>query len=84
MSTVKAYYDGLAFLPIEPVQLLKGSVVNLSILFDDSTNNNTAERLSAFRKLTNEFRELNKTEPLSPEFDELLNKRVNFVRELDL
>jgi len=84
MSTVKAYYDGLAFLPIEPVQLLKGSVVNLSILFDDSTNKNTAERLSAFRKLTNEFRELNKTEPLSPEFDELLNKRVNFVRELDL
>ena len=84
MTTVRAYYDGLSFVPIEPVDVKKGMVVSLSILLDETSNHRTAELLSAFRKLTSEIRELNQTEPLPPEYDEILNTRVTFARELDL
>ena len=84
MSTVRAYYDGLAFVPIEPVQVQKGKIVNLSILSEEKVSPQSAARLAAFKKLTNEIRELNLTEPLPPEFDEIMNTRVNFMSELDL
>jgi hypothetical protein len=39
-----------------------------------------AVRLAAFRQLTQEIIELNKTEPLPPEFDEILSRRVRLRR----
>jgi len=84
MTTVRAYYDGLSFVPIDPVDMKKGKVVSLSILLDESANKKTAELLAAFRKLTSEVRELDQTEPLPPEYDEILQTRVNFARELNL
>jgi predicted DNA-binding antitoxin AbrB/MazE fold protein len=84
MSTVRAYYDGLSFVPIEPVNVQKGKVVRLSILLEESANKRIAERLAAFRKLTDEINTLNRTEALPPEYDEILQARVNFARELDL
>jgi len=84
MSTVKAYYNGLSFVPIEPVHMQKGKVVRLSILHEEAVSQERVTLLAAFRKLTNEIIELNKTEPLPPEYDEILNSRVNFSRELSL
>jgi len=84
MSTVRAYYDGLAFVPIEPVHMQKGKVVSLSILNDVAINSGAAEKLIAFRKLANEIHELNQVEPMPPEFDEIMCTRVNFKRELEL
>ena len=71
VSTVKAYYDGLIFMPIEPVQVPKGKVVSLSIAYDESTDLKVTEKLAEFRKLTNEIHELNQIEPLTPEFDNI-------------
>jgi hypothetical protein len=34
--------------------------------------------------ITNDLEKLNETEPLPLEFDEILARRVNFTRELDL
>jgi hypothetical protein len=38
------------------------------------------KKLTAFRKLTNEIVELNKTDPLPLEFDEILSQRMHFRR----
>ena len=84
MSTVKAYYDGLMFVPMEPVYMPKGKVVSLLIVNDDTTDLKVAEKLAAFRKLTGEIHELNQTEPLPPEYDEIISNHVDFARELDL
>ena len=84
MSTVKAYYDGLTFVPIEPVFVPKGRIVSLSIVHEDTTCLKESEKLAAFKKLTQEIHELNQAEPLTPEFDSMISKRVNFTRELNL
>ncbi|MCL1873868.1 MAG: hypothetical protein FWF85_07110 [Clostridiales bacterium] len=72
LKAVKAYYDGKAFVPIEPLDMPKGRVFHLSILQEETTNPKAAEKLASFRQLTHEIHELNKKEPLPPEFDEIL------------
>ena len=84
MSTVRAYYDGLAFVPIEPVNVKKGIVVSLSILGEGTQNPEVSRRLAAFRKLTGEIHELNLSEPITSEFDEIISRGVRFKRELEL
>ena len=84
MSSVKAFYDGSAFVPIESVNIPKGIIVNLSFLQDETINSKNVEKLAAFRQLTKEIREINKSEPLPQEFDEILANRVNFTGEFGL
>jgi hypothetical protein len=36
------------------------------------------KKLAAFRQLTKEITELNKTDPLPPEFDDILSQRLQF------
>ena len=84
MSTVKAYYDGVCFIPIEPVNMQKGLVVSLQFATEDTAETRIAAKLAEFRQLTNEIHKTNKTEPLPPVFDEILGNRVNFTRELAL
>lgn len=43
-----------------------------------------AKKLVQLVCITNDLEKLNETEPLPPEFDEILARRVNFTRELDL
>jgi hypothetical protein len=81
---VKAYYDGTALFPLERVDIPKGKVVNLIFNEEEASNSNTDQKLSQLARIANNFAELNKVEPLPSEFDELLAKRVNFSRELDL
>jgi hypothetical protein len=84
MITVKAYYDGAAFVPVEPIDIVKGKFVELTVLREEDTDSEIAKRLSAFARITNNIREINKTDPLPPEFDAILAKRVNFTGGLDL
>ena len=84
MSTVKAYYDGRRFVPIEPVAVRKGRIINLQIVSEETEEARTAARLAAFIQLTDDIHETNKTDPLPPEFDEIMGKRVNFARDLGL
>jgi len=84
VSTVKAYYDGVTFFPIETLDIPGGKVVNLTIDDEKTTGPEIAQKLARLAYINNILESLNKTEPLPPEFDEILAQRVNFTRALDL
>ena len=84
MSTVKAYYDGSTFYPIGVLDIPKGKVVNLTIEEQDTPSPETARKLAQLAYINSNLDELNATEPLPPEFDEILAQRLNFARILDL
>ena len=83
MTAVRAVYDGQVFIPEKPCNLAKGSEVTLTI---ESLNNipEKQKKLAAFRQLTKEVYETNKTDPLPPEFDAILSQRVRFREIADL
>ena len=80
MTAVKAIYDGNVFIPERKCNLAlsKGSEVTLTIKSIDTGFSEKQKKLVAFRQLTNEINELNKTSPLPPEFEDILSKRVQF------
>jgi hypothetical protein len=84
MQIVKAYYDGTTLFPIESVDIPKGKVVNLTINEEETIDPTIAQKLAQLAAINGNLERLNLTEPLPPEFDEILARRVNFARELDL
>jgi hypothetical protein len=80
MLAVQAIYDGNAFIPEKPCEIIKGSKVTLTIKTIDS-GCKQQKKLDAFRQLTKEIIESNKTDPLPVEFDEILFQRVH-IREV--
>jgi len=84
MSTVKSYYDGVTFFPIEAPNIPKGKVFSLTVASEETPSPEIARKLAQLAYINNNFEKLNKTEPLPPEYDEILSQRVNFARVLDL
>jgi hypothetical protein len=84
MSSVKAYYDGITFFPIEALNIPKGKVVNLTIDEEETPTSEIARKLAQLSYVNSNLEKLNEIEPLPPEFDEILTQRVNFARVLDL
>ena len=84
MSTVKAYYDGATFFPIEALNIPVGKVVNLTINEEDAPSPEIARKLAQLTRINSNLEKLNETDPLPPEFDEVLSQRVNFARVLEL
>ncbi|MDR3315981.1 MAG: hypothetical protein LBS98_05850 [Coriobacteriales bacterium] len=82
MTSVTAYYDGLAFVPVEPVDVEVGTVIQLSVINGGILNDRKLEKAAAFKRLTSELHELNLSDPLTDEFDQILADRVSFSREL--
>ena len=78
MTAVRAVYDGRVFIPEKPCNITKGSEVTITIETSNSGSSEKQKKLAAFRQLTSEVIELNKTDPLSPEFDTILSQRVRF------
>ena len=78
MSTVKAYFDGITFFPIEALNIPKGKVVNLTIDEEETISPEIAKKLAQLAYINSNLESINKTEPLPPEFDEILAQRVNF------
>ena len=81
MPAIQAIYDGKVFIPEKPCDITRGSKVKLIIETVNHDHSGIQKKLAAFRQLTNEIKELNKTDPLPQEFDEILDQRVKF-REL--
>jgi hypothetical protein len=77
MSTVRAYYDGITFFPIESPSISKGKVVNLTISEEKTPTPEIAQKLAQLAYINRNLEALNETEPLPPEFDEILSQRVN-------
>ena len=84
MSTVRAYYDGITFYPIESLNIPIGKVVSLTIEEEDTPSPEIARKLAQLAYINSNLEKLNEIEPLPPEFDEILAQRVNFKRVLDL
>ena len=57
MTAVQAIYDGNAFIPEKPCEILKGSKVTLTIKNIDSGFSEKQKKLVAFRQLTKEVTE---------------------------
>jgi predicted DNA-binding antitoxin AbrB/MazE fold protein len=83
-DTVRAYYDGAAFVPIEPCEMPKGTTVRLSIVREAVSEEETTHKLAVFECITENLRELDDIEPLPMDFDEIMSKRVNFSRDIGL
>jgi len=84
MPTVKAYYDGITFYPIETLDIPGGKVVNLTISEGKTPNPEIAQKIAQLEYVNSNLENLNETEPLPPQFDEILARQVNFTRILDL
>ena len=84
MSTVKAYYDGITFFPIEALNIPRGKVVNLTIDEEETPSPEIARKLAQLTYINSSLTKLNETEPLSLEYDEIMSQRVNIARVLDL
>ena len=84
MSTVKAYYDGTTFFPIETLDIPKGKVVNITINQEENISSEIAQKLARLTYINSNLEKLNETEPLPPEFDEILSQRIKFTKALGL
>lgn len=84
MSTVKAYYDGITFFPIDTLDIPKGRVVNLTIVEEENPSPEVARKLAQLAYINSNLEKLNESEPLPQKFDEILAHRLNFTRVLDL
>jgi predicted DNA-binding antitoxin AbrB/MazE fold protein len=78
MTAVQAVYDGKVFIPEKPCEITRGAKVTLTIETINTGFTEKQKKLAAFRKLTKEITELNKADPLPPEFDEILSQRLQF------
>jgi predicted DNA-binding antitoxin AbrB/MazE fold protein len=78
MTAVQAVYDGNVFIPEKPCEITRGSKVTLTIEPINTGFTEKQKKLEAFRQLSKEVIELNKTDPLPPEFDEILSQRLQF------
>jgi hypothetical protein len=83
-ATVRAYYNGTAFVPIKSLDIQKGEVFTLSILQNQAPAEDAAKKLMTFRRITENLRKLNGTEPLPPEFDAVLSQRICLNENTDL
>jgi predicted DNA-binding antitoxin AbrB/MazE fold protein len=82
MTVVSAYYNGTAFVPIEPISLKKGAVVKVMVTQNEDSL--IAKKLAALHRITRNLQELNETEPLPPEFDDIIAQRLDLGREINL
>jgi hypothetical protein len=80
---VTAVYNGESFVPTTSCKIKKGAVVRLAII-DEDLAEKSGVGLSEFLRLTQEICRLDKDEPLGTDFDEVLARRVNFSRKMDL
>ena len=85
MQAYKAYYDEGKFILFDHAEIQKGSQAIITVLdFPIEYANNNKPNVRQ-KKALKKFREaIRSSEPLPPEFDEVINQRVNITRELDL
>jgi hypothetical protein len=83
-NTVRAFYDGVAFIPMEPCEMAEGTVVRLSVANEAPFEEEVTRKLAAFERITNSLRDIDATEPLSPEFEKIMSEKVNFSQRIEL
>jgi len=77
MTAVQAVYDGQVFIPEVPCNIIRGAKVSLIIETAMSDISEKQNKLAAFKQLTDNIIALNKTDPLPPQFDEIVSQRLH-------
>ena len=83
MLVITGIFENERFIPDSPVNIPQKKKVVLTFEEEDGPNTEIGQKLAAFRQLTEEVKKSNKTDPLPPEFDEILSQRMQF-RELNV
>ena len=78
MLVITGIFDNERFIPDSPVSIPQNKKVTVTIEEQKTPSPEIERKLAAFRQLTEEVKELNKTDPLPPEFDEILSQRMQF------
>ena len=82
MEAYQGYTQNGMIIPFDSLNIPDGKRATFTILDEDAPEETRAQRQKkALAKLQEE---LEHSEPLPPEFDEILSQRVNITRELDL
>jgi hypothetical protein len=80
VQAYEGYFRDGQFFPLGEAVMPEGMRVIVTVL-DESRDNVSQRQKAALAR----FREnVRNSEPLPPEFDELMSRRVNITRELDL
>ncbi|MDR1724506.1 MAG: hypothetical protein LBR84_11275, partial [Tannerella sp.] len=72
-STVRAYYNGTAFVPITPLPYQTGKVFVLSIKREEALSDEISDKIQSFKQITSNLNKLQESEPLTDEFDRILS-----------
>lgn len=80
MQAYQAYYESGHFVPLGAPVLPEGSRAIVTLL-DESPEDVSQRQKAALTRFRNSVRN---AEPLPPEFDEIMNQRINITREIDL
>jgi hypothetical protein len=75
MTTLQAYYNGSAFVPVMPVKIRTGQKFNLRI---EQTSISASAKAAEFARITQALHEINRTEPLPEEFDRIMAQGTHF------
>ena len=87
MQACRAYYSEGRFIPFEPLNIPEGSKAIITVLdfpmesidgSPEDTSRRQKEAVACFRDV------VRNSDPLPPEFDEIMNQRVSIKRELHL
>ena len=85
MQAYRAYFDEGKFIPLEPVEIINGSQAIVTVLdfpiVGAKSNEVSFRQKAALKKFRDAIRN---SDPLTTEFDEVMNQRINITRELDL
>jgi len=84
MLVITGIFDGGRFIPDKPVSIPQNKKVIVTIDEDLTQDIEISQKLEQLAQINNNLRELNETEILPPEFDEILSQRVNFKGVLEL
>jgi hypothetical protein len=80
MQAYRVYYDDGRVVPLGNPTIPEGSELIITVLEPPAKNHAERQR-EAFRRF---MKGMDDTPPLPPEFDEIVNLRVNIKREADL
>ena len=83
MPVITGVFENERFIPDRPVSIPQKTKVVLTFEEEDDLSTEITRKLTDFRQLTEEVKESNKTDPLPPEFDEILSQRMQF-REINV
>ena len=80
MQAYRAYYEGGSIIPLGNPVIREGSEIIFTVLEPEAENRAKQQREAFKRFMT----AMENTPPLTDEFDEIISRRVNIRREVDL